>query len=71
MNSDFNDRQSDLQILSVGILKFTTDSRIEVLYEPRSAIKPGLVFTTRAHREICGNSRGEGLGLTGRKCDTL
>jgi hypothetical protein len=38
MNSDFNDRQSDLQILSVGILKFTTDSRIEVLYEPRSAI---------------------------------
>ncbi len=28
-------RQSDLQILSVGIFKFTSDSRIEIVYDPR------------------------------------
>ncbi len=62
MNSDFNDRQSDLQILSVGILKFTTDSRIEVLYEPRSAINlsAGTGFTTRtySHKAISPQRRG-------------
>ena len=40
-----DDRQSDLQILSAGQLKFTSDPRIQILHETRyNSYKIGSVF---------------------------